>query len=47
MIKASVQKKDKGKGEATEKHVEVINIITPFYNPTFKRLIRQLRAYKK
>jgi hypothetical protein len=47
MTKASVQKKDKGKGEATEKPVEVININTPPDNPTFKRLIRQLRDARK
>jgi len=47
MTKASDQKKDKFKGEATEKPVEVININTPPDNPTFKRLIRQLRDARK
>jgi hypothetical protein len=47
MAKAFVQKKDKGKGEATEKLVEIINIITTPYNPTFKRLIRQLKDARK
>lgn len=47
MTKASVQKKDKGKGETTEKPVEVINITTSPDNPTFKRLIRQLRDARK
>jgi hypothetical protein len=47
MTKAFVQKKDKGKGEATENPVEVININTPPDNPTFKRLIRQLRDARK
>jgi hypothetical protein len=47
MTKALVQKKDKGKGETIEKPVEVINITTPPDNPTFKRLIRQLRDARK
>jgi hypothetical protein len=47
MTEASVQKKEKGKGEAIENHVEVININTPSDNPTFKRLIRQLRDARK
>ena len=47
MTKASIQKKDKGKGEATENLVEVINIITPPNHPTFKRLIRKLRDARK
>jgi hypothetical protein len=47
MTKAPVQKKDKGKGETIEKHVEFINITTPPDNPTFKRLIRQLRDARK
>jgi hypothetical protein len=47
MTKTSVQKKDKGKGEATEKPIEVININSPPDNPTFKRLIRQLRDARK
>jgi hypothetical protein len=47
MTKDFVQKKDKGKGEATENPVEVINITTPPDNPTFKRLIRQLRDARK
>jgi hypothetical protein len=47
MTKDSVQKKDKGKGETTEKLVEVINITTPPDNPTFKRLIRQLKDARK
>jgi hypothetical protein len=47
MTKAPVQKKDKGKGETIEKPVEVINITTPPDNPTFKRLIRQLRDARK
>jgi hypothetical protein len=40
--KASFQHKDKVK--ATEKSIEVINIIPRPSNPTFKRLIRQLRG---
>jgi hypothetical protein len=47
MTKASVQKKDKGKGEDTENIVEVINIITPLDHPTFKRLIRKPRDARK
>jgi hypothetical protein len=47
MTKAFVQKKDKGKGEAIEEHVEFINIITPPDNPNFKRLIIQLRDERK
>jgi hypothetical protein len=43
--RASVQQKDKGK--STEKPIEVININTPPSNPTFKRLIRQLRDARK
>ena len=45
--KASIPNKFKGKGEATEKPVEIININTPTDNPTFKRLIRQLRDARK
>jgi hypothetical protein len=47
MEKASDQKKDKGKGESTENPVEIININTPPDNPTFKRLIRQLKDARK
>jgi hypothetical protein len=43
--RASIQQKDKGK--STEKPIEVININTPPSNPTFKRLIRQLRDARK
>jgi hypothetical protein len=37
----------KYKGKATEKPIEVIKIITPPSNPTFKRLIRELRKARK
>jgi hypothetical protein len=47
MTKTSVQTKDKGKGEATENPIEVVNISSPLDNPTFKRLIRQLRDARK
>jgi hypothetical protein len=43
--RASVQYKYKGK--SIEKPIEVININTPPSNPTFKRLIRQLREARK
>jgi hypothetical protein len=43
--RASIQHKYRFK--STEKPIEVINIITPPSNPTFKRLIRQLRDARK
>jgi hypothetical protein len=42
MTKASIQNKDKGKGEATENPIEIIDIISPPDNPTFKRLIKKV-----
>jgi hypothetical protein len=47
ITEAPVKRKDKGKIETVEKHVEVIDITTPPDNPTFKRLIRQLRDARK
>lgn len=44
---APVKRKDKGKIGVVEKHIEVIDITTPSENPTFKRLIRQLRDARK
>jgi uncharacterized protein (DUF3084 family) len=42
-MEAPIKRKGKGKVEAVEKHIEVIDITTPPENTTFKRLIRQLR----
>jgi hypothetical protein len=47
ITEAPVKRKDKGKIETVEKHIEVIDITTPPENPTFKRLIRQLRDARK
>jgi hypothetical protein len=47
IAKAYVQQKDKGKGKDTKEPIEVINISTLPDNPTFKRLIRQLRDARK
>jgi hypothetical protein len=47
ITQAHVKKKDKGKGENVEKPIEFIDITTPCDNPTFKRMIRQLRDEKK
>jgi uncharacterized protein (DUF3084 family) len=46
-VEAPIKRKGKGKVEAAEKHIEVIDITTPPENPTLKKQNRQLKEARK